>query len=111
MHAILAAQIDRAGKQAFLVVEVGTRHLNGRRSRGVVGAGTHELDHLGAAVARALDDGVQPVLRDELADRNAVDGAVAEHGDHGVAMTAEHHGAHVLDGHPCLTRQEELKTR
>ena len=92
-------------------MQVGPRHLDGRGRRGVVGAGAHQLDHLGAAVAGALDDGRDLVGRDELADGNAVDGAVTRHRHHGVAVPAQHHGAHVFHRHARSLREEELQPR
>ena len=105
LYAVFAGQVGGAGQHALLVLEIGLGHRDRRRGRRIVGgAGLQKLHHLGAAVARALDDFVQALMRDpahldEVGQRNAGHGRVAGQRHHGVAMAAQHEGGHVLDGH------------
>src|ERR1051325_5991886 len=63
------------------------------------------------AAARARDDRRQLVRGDELLDGDAVDGAVADHRHHRVAVSAQHHRAHVLHRHARGLREEQLEAR
>src|SRR4051794_4727355 len=107
--AVLSFEVSGRGQQALGVAQVGLGHLDGGGGGGVVGAGPHQLDDLAAAVAGALDDRLQLVGGDQLADRHAVHRAVADHRHHGVAVPAQHHGPHVLDGDAELAGEEELE--
>src|SRR5215470_10814368 len=61
---VLAVEVGRARKDALLVLEKALRHGDGRRRRRVEGrAALEQVDDLGAAVARALDNLVEPRLR------------------------------------------------
>src|SRR5262245_20130939 len=61
---VLAVEVGRARKDALLVLEKALRHGDGRRRRRVEGRpALEQVDDLGAAVARALDDLVEPRLR------------------------------------------------
>ncbi len=73
--------------------------------------GLEQLDDLGAAVARALDDLFQPLLGrpphgDEVGQRNAGDRRIAGQRHHRVAVAAEHEGGDVFDRDVELARQE-----
>ena len=88
LDAVLAGQVRGAGQQAALVLEVALGHLDRRGGRGVEGrAGLEQADDLGAAVARALDDRVQPLLGgpahlDQIGQRDAGHGRVAHQRHH-----------------------------
>ena len=102
LHVVLAVQIGGAGQHPLLVLEIGFGHLQGSSRRRVKGrAGLQQADDFGPAVARALHDLIETLLRDpshldEVGERNAGDGRVAYERHHGVAMAAKHHGGHVL---------------
>ena len=53
----------------------------------------------------ALDHRLDPVLGDELAQRDAADGGGGDDRDHLVAVAAEHHRGHVLDRHARSPRR------
>ena len=112
LHAVLAVEVGGAGQHAALVLEVALGHLDrggGRRIEG--GAGLQEVDDLAAAAARALDDGVELLLRDpahldEVGQRDAGNRGVAGDRHHVVAVAAEHQRRHVLDRDLQLLGQE-----
>src|ERR1051326_6202268 len=88
LEAIGAVHIGRHRQHALLVLEIALRHLDGRGGRRIEGrAGLEERDDLGAAVAGALHDLVEPLLRapshlDQLGQRDAGDGREAWHRHH-----------------------------
>src|SRR3546814_2531324 len=60
---VLADEVGRAGQHPLLVLEEGLGHQDRRGGRRVEGrAGLQQADDLGAAVAGALDDLVEPLL-------------------------------------------------
>ena len=74
------------------------------------------VDDLGAAVAGAVDDLVEPLLRgpahlDQVGQRDAGDGRILGERHHGVAMAAEHEGGDVLDGNVELIGEEIAEAR
>src|SRR6478609_7403972 len=75
LNAVLALKMDGTGQDLFLVLEDGFHHLRSRRGRSIVSAaGFQVFDNLSAAVAGALDDGVEPVFGNQFGDRNPGDG-------------------------------------
>jgi len=54
---VLAVEIGRAREEALLIEQEGLGHGYGARGRGVVGAGSHQVDDFAAALPGALDDG------------------------------------------------------
>src|SRR5436305_586999 len=112
LDTVFALEKGSTGEDALLVPEVALRH--GDRGAGgcIEGrAGLEQVDDLGAAVAGPLHDLVEPLPggpahADEVGERNAGDGRIADERHHGVAMPAEHEGGHVLDRDLELTRQE-----
>src|SRR4029079_8081233 len=65
LHAILAAEVGGTGQYAPLVLEVALGHLDRRGCGRVEGrARLQQVDDLAAALARALDDGVEALLLD-----------------------------------------------
>src|SRR6476620_7722028 len=89
--------MNGAGQDLFLVFENGFHHLRGRSGWSVISAASLQIFHdLGAAIARALDDGVKPVFRNQLCDRDTRDGGVSRQRDHSVTMAAEHERRNVL---------------
>ena len=77
VDAVLALEVGRAGEHALLVEHDRVDHLRGRRARRVPGRGAEQVDELAAALRRALDHRLDPVLGDELAQRDAADGGRA----------------------------------
>ena len=62
IDAVLALEVGGAGKDLLLVLQDGFDHLDGCGGGRVVGAaGLEILDDLGAAVAGALDELLEPV--------------------------------------------------
>ena len=116
-HAVLATEIGRAGQHATLILEVGFGHRDAGGGRGIKGrAGLEQVDDLAAALASALDHGVQTLLRrpahlDEVGQRNAGDRGIAHRGDHVVAVAAEHEGGDVLDRDLELVGEEITEAR
>ena len=68
------------------------------------------LHNLGAAVASALDDGVDALFGEQFSDWNAGDCGVADERDHQVAVTAKNEAAHVLHAHLQFLGNEALET-
>jgi hypothetical protein len=64
------------------------------------------FDELAAALGGALDHRLDPVLGDELPERDPADVGRGDDRDHLVAVAAEHHRGHVLDRHPRLPGDE-----
>ena len=59
LHVVFAVEIGGAGQHALLVLEVALGHGDGRGGRRIEGrAGLEQVDDLAAALAGALDDGV-----------------------------------------------------
>src|SRR5215831_15141063 len=110
--AVLAVKPRRAGQNAFLVTQIGFRHLDRRTGRRVESrTGFQQADDFAAAVAGALDDLVEPLLGrpahlDEVGQRDPGDGRIAHQRHHRVAMATEHKGSYVLDRNPELLCQE-----
>src|SRR5713101_2239723 len=110
--AILPVQGDGARQDPVLVEQDRLHHLDDGRRRGVVGAARLEqVDDLDAAVARALHDGVDLLIGEELGDRDAGDGRVARQRDHRVAVPAQNEGVGVGDRHPQGLGDEEAHAR
>src|SRR6478609_11380890 len=64
LHAVFAVEIGGTGQHALLVAEIALGHRDRRRRRGVeCRTGLQEVDDLGAAVAGAVDDLVDALLR------------------------------------------------
>ena len=60
LDAVLAVEVGGAGQHALLVLEVALGHGDGRGGRRIEGrAGLQQVDDLAAALAGALDDGVE----------------------------------------------------
>ena len=101
--AIFAIELRGAGQNPALVAQIGFRHGDRRGRRRIKSrAGLQETDDFAAALAGALDDGVEPGLRgpahlDEIGQRDAGDRRIAQRGHHVVAVAAEHEGAHILE--------------
>src|SRR5215472_13416841 len=109
---VLAVEPRRAGQNAFLVTQIGFRHLDRRTGRRVESrTGFQQADDFAAALAGALDDLVEPLLGrpahlDEVGQRDPGDGRIAHQRHHRVAMATEHKGSYVLDRNPELLCQE-----
>src|SRR5437660_11952807 len=77
LDAVLPGQPGGAGQDPLLVAQIGLGHRDRRACRGVEGrAGLQEIDDLGATVAGALDDLIDPFPRgpahpDQLGKRDA----------------------------------------
>src|SRR5215218_222891 len=100
---VLALQIDGAGQDTLLVEQDGIDHLDHGGGWSVEGAAAlQELYDLRPAVAGAIHDGLDPVLRQQLGDRHPGDGRHARQRNHRVAVTAEHQREDVADGDPQL---------
>jgi hypothetical protein len=95
--AVLAAQQGGAGQHALAVADDRLDHGDGGGGGGVVAGVAEQADDLAAAVAGALDDGVDLVLREQLGERDAGDRGVGRQRDHGVAVAAEDHAVDVVD--------------
>ena len=114
---VLAGQVGGAGQQPALVLEIALGHLDGRGRRRVEGrAGLQQRHDLRTAVAGALHDRVQPLLRgpahlDQIRQRNAGHGRVAHQRHHGVAVAAQHERGHVLDRDLELLGQKIAEAR
>src|SRR5262249_26959654 len=103
-HAIFALEEGGAGEDALLVLKIALGH----GYRGACGCvegrtGLEQVDDLGAAIAGPLHDLVETLLggpahADEIGERNAGDGRIADERHHRIAMPAEHKSRHVLDG-------------
>src|SRR5262249_50405337 len=112
---VFAVEVGGARQHALLVAQKALRHGHGRRRRRIEGrAALEQVDDLGAAVARALDDLVEPGLRgplhlDEIGQRDAGHGRIADQRHHAVAVSAEHEGGHVLDRDVELVGEEKAK--
>ena len=112
LHAVLAVEIGRAGQDALLVLEVALGHGDGGSGGRVEGgAGLEQVDDLAAALAGALDHGVElllgrPAHLHEVGQRDAGDRGIAHQRHHVVAVAAEHEGGHVLDRHVELLGEE-----
>ena len=104
-------EVRGARQHALLVEQDRVDHLCRRRARRVPGGGAHQLHELAAALGRALDHRLDPLLRDELANRHAADGGRGDDGDHLIAVAAEHDGRHVLDRRAGLPGDERLQPR
>src|SRR5256714_7323265 len=95
-HPVLAFQPRCTRKNALLVVNDRLTHLNRCcRWRIVGGSRLQVLHDFGTTATRAVDDCIQLRLCHQLSHRNAADGGVEDEGDHGVAVTAEHHRLNV----------------
>src|SRR5205085_9016951 len=67
LHAVWAVEIGRAGEHALLVLEIALRHRDRRGGRRIEGrAGLEQGDDLAAALARAVHDRVEALLRGPL---------------------------------------------
>ncbi len=87
-------------------------HLRHRRRRRVVGGAGLEQGHdLGAAVAGAVDERLDPLGRQQLRERDAGDRAVARQRHHRVAVAAEHEGVRAADGDAELPGDEGPEAR
>src|SRR5271166_4790842 len=111
-YAVLAFEQRRTRQYPLLVAQIGLDHRD-RRAGGCVERRSRlqQTDDLGAAVAGALDDLVEPVLgrpshSDEVGQRDAGDRRVAQQWHHRVAVAAEHKGADILDRDPQLLGKE-----
>src|SRR5437762_6438722 len=67
---VLPLQERRARKDLALVFENRLDHLDRGRSRRVPRRGLEQIHDLRAAVASAVDDGIDTLLREQLRDRN-----------------------------------------
>src|SRR5512141_284894 len=106
-HPVLPLEIRRAGEDLLLVLQDRLDHFRDRGRGRVVGRPrlvvVHDFD---SAVPRALDDRVDPLLRDELRARDARDGRGPRQRHHGGSMAAEDEGVGALDGNVELLREE-----
>ena len=91
---------------------MGLCHFDGRGGGRIEGrAGFQQADNLGAAIAGALDDRLQPVLRrpahiDQVRQRNPPHGGIARQRHHCIAMPAQNKGRHIAHGHAEFQAQE-----
>src|SRR5207247_9804681 len=100
---VFLVAIGSARQDALLVLDDRLGHRHGGGGGGVVGgAFLQQLDDLGPAVAGPLGDLVEPVLADELRDRDAADRGEAHQRHHVVAVAAQQEGVNVLDAAPNL---------
>src|SRR2546421_3098908 len=93
---VLALEVRRAREDAFLVEHDRVAHLSGGRARRVPRRGAEEVDELAAALRRALDHGLDALVGDELAQRDAADGRRRDDGHNLVAVAAEDGRLNVL---------------
>src|ERR1700761_1183719 len=64
LHAVLAVEVGGAGHHPLLVLEITLGHRDRGRRRRIEGrTGLQQVDDLGAAIAGAVDDLVEPRLR------------------------------------------------
>src|SRR5262249_39113825 len=109
---VLARQVNGAGKDFFLVFENRFYHFRGGGRGGIVSAAGLEILHdLGSAVARPLDNDIQPVLGNQLGDGNSGHGGIARQGNHGIAVAAQHEGGHVFHAYIQFLRDEGTEAR
>src|SRR5918992_341895 len=111
VDAVLALEVRRHREHALLVQQDGVDHLRARGPRGVPGRGAEQLDDLAAADGRPLHQRLEPLLRDELRQRDSAHGCRRDDRHHLVAVAAEHERLHVLDGRACLPRDERPEAR
>ena len=108
---VLALEQRRARQDALLVEEDRVDHLRDRRARRVPGGGAEQLHDLAAALRGALDHLLDPLLGDELAQRDAADGRRRDDGHHLVAVAAEHERLHVAHRGAGLPGDEGAEAR
>ena len=95
---VLAFEIGGARQDLVLVPQDRLDHLGHRQPGGVVGRpGLEQRDDLAAALAGALDDGVDAALRQQLGDRDPGHGREPRQRHHAVAVPAEHERRDILD--------------
>src|SRR4051812_1173183 len=111
-EAVLALEQRGAGQHALLVEHDRVDHLHRRGGRGVVRGPRLEMTYdLGAAVAGALHDLVQPCALDELAHRDARDVGVGDDRDHLVTVAAQHEAGDVAHRDAQLPGDEGAEAR
>src|SRR5688572_3694566 len=97
-HPILSLEPRGAWENALLIANDRFTHLHRRCRRSVIGRAGLEIFHdLGAAVASALDDCIEPLLGHQLADWNAAHTRVGDERNHRVAVAAQDHRLDVAD--------------
>src|SRR5690606_22768038 len=117
VEAILTRKVCRARQNALLVLQISFGHLDGRGCRCVVSrTGLEEANDLCAAVAGALDDLVELLLRgpahlDQIRQRDAGNGRITGQRNHGVAVAAENEGSDVFHRNLELFCQEQAEAR
>ena len=98
VDSVLAFEQCGAGQDAALVQRDAVDHLrDGRGGRVKGAAGLEQVDDFRAAVAGALDDRIDLILRQQFADRDARGGGVGGERHHRVAVAAQHVGLHIFD--------------
>jgi len=111
-NAVFPLEIHGAGQNLLLVFQDGFHHLHDGRGRRVIrSARLQQVDDFGAAVARALDDGVNTLFGQQLRQRNAGHGRVARQRHHGIAVAAEHQRVHVFHRYAQLLRHKRAHSR
>ena len=104
-------------EHALLVFQEALGHRDRTGRRGVEGApALEQLDDFTATVRGAGDDRVHLLLRcpshgDQVGDRNASNGRVADERDHRVPMATKHERGHVLDRDRELVGKEQTEPR
>src|SRR5262249_47763985 len=84
LHVVFAVEVGGARQPALVVFEIGIGHFQRGGGRCVIGrGGLQQATALRAAVTRALNDLVEPLLRDpahahEIGKRNASHGRIAD---------------------------------
>src|SRR5690606_8110861 len=113
---ILALHIGGAGQDALLVLEIRFGHgdrAGGRRIEGR--AGFQQCHNLGAAVAGAIDDRIDFLLRapahlDEVRNRDTGNRRIADQRHHGVAVATQNEGRHIFNGDIEFLGEEQAET-
>src|SRR5215204_2712687 len=95
-YPVLTLKEHRARQDLLLVLENRLAHFGRGLTRRVPGAGANQLGDLGAAVGRPLGDGVDPVLWQQLGQRDARHRRVTCQCYYSVAASTENERMHVL---------------
>ena len=111
VEAVLAGQINCAGKDFLLVLQNRFHHFDCGRGWRVISTARFQVFHdFGAAVPSALDKPVDGCFVHQFRQRNAAHISEAHQRNHGVAVPTQHHRRHVLKRNIQLLCDERAKT-